>query len=474
MRFSAYLAENPKQSFALLVNVAEEGFHVETIPYLRASDRETVIRRKLAQTFFDTPLCAAISLGREKSRRRDERLLLAALSAPSFFQPWIDAIRAADAALSGIFSLPLLAPALLRKLRLPPEPCLLLSVQDKSIRQSFFEKGELRFSRLTPLVDGEFARLGETIATEAAKIGQYLSSQRLIGRGQAITAHVLAHPGALAAIRAHCVDTPSLRFNLLDLVECARRAGLASAPPDMRAESLFLHLLAADPPPVQFAGASLRRDFQILRLGSWLRGAGVAALAACLLFSGSNLFDARQNLREAATQREAALLSRRHYEAIAATFPPVPVEHERLKRMIARYLAEEARSTTPLPLYREISRALHSEAAVRIERLEWRIGGDAGAGVSGAGANVRPLPRESESLVVHGTLHTGAEATTRQTLAALGRFVELLRADATLKVEVLRRPFDIASDVSLRGGDTREAAEKPRSFVLSLTRTITP
>jgi hypothetical protein len=452
-RFADHLAENPKQSFALLVNVAEEGFHVETIPYLRGGDRETVIRRKLAQTFFDTPLCAAISLGREKGRRRDERLLLAALSAPSFFQPWLDAMGRANAALSGIFSLPLLAPALLRKLRLPPEPCLLLSIQDQSLRQSFFEKGEARFSRLTPLQDGD---PGEIVATEAARISQYLSSQRLIGRGQAITAHVLAQPRAFDAIRERCVDTPALRFHVLDPVECARRIGLASCPPDRRVESLFLHLLATDPPGVQFADATLRHDFCILRLGSWLRGAGVAALAACLLLSGAYLFDARQNRREAADEREVAALSRRHYEAVVETFPRLPVDHETLKRVIERYLAEEVRGATPLPLYREISRALQGEAAVDIDRLEWKI--------DGAG----------EGIVVHGRLHAGAQATTRQTLAAFGRFVDLLRANAALKVDVLRQPFDIAPDLALRGGDTREEAEKPRGFVLRLARRSEP
>ena len=221
-----------------------------------------------AQTFFNTPLSAAASLGHEKNRRKDERLLLAALSSPAFFQPWLDAIRTADAALSGIFSLPLLAPALLRKLRLPPEPCLLLSVQDQSIRQSYFEKGELHFSRLTPLQNSSISGIAQTFSAEAVKLQQYLSSQRLIGRNQAIAVHVLAHGSSMKAVQASCNDTPTIRFNFLDIEECARKTGLKSVPSDAHSETLFLNLMRVDPPRIQFANDNQRHGHHLSGQGS--------------------------------------------------------------------------------------------------------------------------------------------------------------------------------------------------------------
>lgn len=475
-QFARYLAENPASVFSLLVNVAEEGFHLETIPYLRGADRRTVIRRKLAQTFFNTPLATAISLGHEKSRRKDERLLLAALSSPAFLQPWLDGIRAADAALSGIFSLPLLVPSLLRKLHIPPEPCLLLSVQDQSIRQSFFEKGELHFSRLTPLQHSSIGGIAQAFAAEAVKLQQYLSSQRLIGRGQAITAHILAHPGAFKAIENSCVDTPAVRFNILDITECARRTGLKTVPQDTHAESLFLHLLVADPPGVQFAGADLRHSFRIVQIRSLLQGAGAMALAACLLLSGKYLFDAHQVAQDTEALHAEAVLARQRYGDIVKTFPSVPTDNETLKRVIDRYLAQERRSTTPAGLYREVSQALQAEPSIEIDRLEWRIGGaDPDAAGSGSqGANVRAVPEDSESIAVRGTLRLGPNATTRQLLAAFGRFVEALRANANLQVDILQQPLDIASGTSLRGGDTVREEEKPRDFGLLVTRRIEP
>ena len=70
-RFTQYLAENRKSLFSILANVSEEGFHIEMIPFLRGADRSSIISRKLGQIFFNATLTTSISLGHEKSRRKD-------------------------------------------------------------------------------------------------------------------------------------------------------------------------------------------------------------------------------------------------------------------------------------------------------------------------------------------------------------------------------------------------------------------
>ena len=87
---------------------------------------------------------------------------------------------------------------------------------------------------------------------------------------------------------------------------------------------------------------------------------------------------------------------------------------------------------------------------------------------------MRAVPEDSESIAVRGTLRLGPNATTRQLLAAFGRFVEALRANANLQVDILQQPLDIASGTSLRGGDTVREEEKPRDFGLLVTRRIEP
>ena len=86
-QFADYLAAHPKSTFSILANVSEEGFQIETIPFLQGADRSAVIKRKLGQLFFNAGLSASLSLGYEKSRRKDERLLLAALTNNDYFCP---------------------------------------------------------------------------------------------------------------------------------------------------------------------------------------------------------------------------------------------------------------------------------------------------------------------------------------------------------------------------------------------------
>jgi hypothetical protein len=475
-QFTDYLAQNSKSIFSLLVNVAEEGFRIETIPYLRGADRQTVIERKLAQTFSNTPLRAALSLGHERDRRKNENLLLAAFTNPAFFQPWLDALRATHAMLSGIFSLPLLAPLLLKKLSVSPEPCLLLSVQDQSIRQSFFDKSELRFSRLTPLQHSSIDNIAQAFVAESIKLQQYLTGQRLISRGQTITAHILAHPDTFKTLRNSCIDTPAVRFNILDITECARRIGLKTKPRDTCAESLFLHLLATHRTGIQFAGEDLRHGFRIARSRSLLQGTGALALTVCLLLSANNLFDAHQIALDAEALRAEAAFARRSYDDIVKTFPSLPTDNETLKSVIDRYLAEERRSTTPSAFYREISRALQAAPSIEIDRLDWKIS-DADTDTtdsSGWSRDVRPVSEDNESIVVRGALRLDAKVTSRQLLGVFSYFVDALRSNANLRVEVLQQPLDIASGASLRGSDVESEGEKPREFALRVTRRIEP
>jgi len=463
-QFVDYLVQHRRSVFAILANVAEEGFQIETIPFLRGSDRQAIIKRKLGQLFFNAALTSSLSLGYAKTQRRDERVLLAALTDKAFFAPWLDAIANARVALSGIYSLPLLAPALLRQLGIGGDPCLLLTVQDQSIRQSYLEQGQLFFSRLTPLQGNSIAR---SFSAEAQKLQQYLVSQRLIARHQAIDVHLLAHANVFKAIEQSCSDSATIRYHLLDIADCVKRTGLKIAPPDSHCEQLFLNLLVRAPPRNQFADDAQLHSHHLRQIRAALYGAGAASLLVCLLFSGKLLFDAHAVNQQTATLDSEATLARARYGEIVETFAPIPTDHETLRRIIDRYLALEKMSATPVGLYREISRALHDAPAVELDGIDWQIDGDAGSASAAA-----DVPSDSETAIVRGTLRLGANASARQLLAAFNLLVDSLKANPKLQVAVLQRPFDIESAKSLKGSDITVEDDKPRSFMLQIVRRI--
>src|SRR5688572_11965065 len=111
--FREYLRARKDALFTVMVDLAGEDFHEEQVPQLRGRDRAAVVQRRLAQRYRDTRLAAALSLGAVSTpQRRNERLLLASFTNTQQFAPWLDALEEAGVTLAGVYSVPLLAPAL--------------------------------------------------------------------------------------------------------------------------------------------------------------------------------------------------------------------------------------------------------------------------------------------------------------------------------------------------------------------------
>lgn len=475
--FRQYLEGHRQELFYLLINVADEGFQLDTIPFLQGKDREVVIQRKLGQYFYSTNLNMAQRLGFEKNRRKDERLLLAGFTNPAQIMPWTALIQSLGVPLVGIYSLPLLGPLLLKKLQPGPAPCLMLTVQDHSLRQSFFDKGELHFSRLVPLHDSSIHGIGHAMAAEAAKMYQYLTSQRLLPRGQTLQALALVHPQAMPMVTEACSNSSTVSFRLVGNDEAARLIGLTNAPEDSRSEALFLHLLAAQPPAQQFAPPPLRHDYRVWQLKALLSSGGLLIFLACLLFAGKQFYDAsRLDSERAAVQAQADSAAQRYAE-LARTFPPMPVDNDTLRQVINRYQAMERLPATPREFYLLLSRALEATPQVELETIAWQRGGP-GADSNGSGSAGTTAPSEGdESALVRGSITTGSQANPRQVLAVFERFLAALRQQPGLQVNVQQQPFDVESGKSLKGGSSNDdtpASTEPRHFVVQIVHRVMP
>ena len=474
--FAAYLAAHPDCVFSILVNVDSEGFRQETIPYLHGRDRQAVIDRKIAHAFLSARLTASFSLGHQKDYRKDERLLLIALTDNEFFMPWLDCIEQTEIALSGIYPLPLLVPGLLGRRLLGEMPCLVLTAQDHSLRQSFFDKGELYFSRLVSLKDRSIESLALGLSTETKKLHQYLSGQHLINRNQILVAHILAHSSAFDGIRQRCIDGESIRYNLLALEALSAKSGLVLPPTDSCCAALFLNQLASAPPPTQLADAPLRHAFLLGKCRALLNTIGWLALSASLAFSAHNLWHADAYTRQAEALRQAVAHTQARYEEIVLTFPELSISHEQLRRLVERHTAIERLAASPIPLYREISRALVAAPAVELDRIDWKVG-PLPAPFEGSMPPTWVAPAlsgtgDGESARIQGTIRLAHNATPRRRMNAFNRFVETLATNPSLSIEVSRRPIDAEPGTRAQGDDVPDNGESPDAFALSIARRI--
>lgn len=477
--FSAYLHEHHSSNFYLLADIAEEGFQTEALPYTQGADRKALLTRKLGQYFYGSPLATAISFGREKSGRRDEKFLFTALTRPQLFEPWLAAMHAAQVQLAGVYSLPLLGAQLLGKIQPARTQCLLISLTRAGVRQSYFESGQIRFSRLTPLSASGAVEAAAACAAEAAKIHQYLLGQRLVSRGTPLPVIALSHPAHTGAFLDLCRNTDDLQFQIVDLHALGRSCGLNSLPLDSRSEALFLHLLAQRPPRDQFAPAADRRFFRLWQARSALLGAGAVILLGCLLFAGKQFYEALDLRGRTEETRAQTVSDEGKYAAIQKTYPPMPTGTDNLRAVINRYDDIEKRSAPLEPLYLSISGGLQDAPRVEVERIDWLLSANPDAGTQTQDTHkpaAAPSEKDGGSMhaiaVVHGTLPASMGSDQRGQLDAINSFAAALRKDASLKVAILRLPFDIESGKSLKsGGDAALGATQPK-FTVHISRKL--
>lgn len=477
--FAGYLQNHAGSLFYLLTDVPEESFQYETIPFVQGADRRSLIQRKLAQFFFGSTLATSLSLGREKSGRRDERMLFMALTRPQFFEPWIAALKASEAQLTGVYSVPLIAGGLLARLGLAERHprMILVTLGRGGIRQTYFEGGQLRFSRLSAAPAGGVEETARACAAESAKLYQYLVSQRIVARGTRLPAVVLVHPGQRAVFAAVAGAGTDLEFEYADLVHAAGRCAMRGIPADSLADTLFLHVMARHAPREQFADEEARHLYRVWQVKFGLAASGAFVLLACLLFAGKHFIEIGQlrDQRAATLARTEADAAR--YNAILRDLPPMPASLDNLRAVVARFEAMTERSDAPLTLYLATSRALDDSPEVEIRRIEWQITASPDD-TAGAPRPVRPAPLAGAApelfaaASISATLAPGPARDHRAVLEAIERFATALRREPGTRVTVTRLPFDIEPGKSLRSADQSGGAIVDTNFAVRVVQKV--
>lgn len=466
-RFSNYLSECSSSHFYLLANVAEEGHVLETIPFLQGSDRKSLIARKIGQHFLGSSLAAATSLGYEKTVRKNEKLLIHALTNPAYFEPWLRRLHLAGAPLAGIYTVAQLCGVLLKKLAYGKGRCLLLTRQDHSIRETYLIDGATIFSRMVPLADSSIAGIANSLASEAGKLQQYLIGQRLVGRNETLPVFIVSHPQGIHTIEKALPQHNQLQFVLLDSHQAAHALKLNTLPPDSRSEFLFLHLLAKAPPNQQLASEEHRHDFRLSQIHQALFSIGAIVLLGGLLLSAKDIYRAHVLKQELQTLISSEAELDQRYRDISATFPKTELDNETLGDLTHRYQQLKAQQHHPASAFKALSQALDRAPEIELDELSWKIESPKSTSTSLPSAN-------QELTVIRGTVGASPGATTRQILGSVEHFVALLRADTANDVKIEQAPFDITSSHTIKGGDSEDETRQPRQFSLQITRKIGP
>lgn len=441
--FALWLREN-FGPIAIIVDAVEEDYRSEVLPHTRGHTRRQLLARKIKQHYRNTPYTTSIHYGREADGRRDDRYLFAALTNPDFLEPWINEIERVGAPISGVYLTPLISRPLIKLLGAGDKGVLLVSQRRTGLRQSFFDHGELKLSRLTS-IDVSQPRTG--YAEEILKTRAYLTSLRLISRETQLKVVLLDSDGSLGELVRALDEDLAIdpeRIGPAALAKLARSdaTSLAACP-----EALPFLIFARGRPLGSLAPAKLLRRFRVLQARRL-----VFALAAAVFIVSSLVALAQLRERAALDAATVSLASEiRHQQALYATaargFPSSPAPANVLQNAVQLGRAVQNEMHTPALALAVAAVALERSPHVLVKKLTW----DAGHGGAKTAQGMQAPAKGNETLEIEAEIRP-FDGDFRAALAKVEQFTSALNEDVrTAQARVTQSPLDISSQANLSG-----------------------
>jgi hypothetical protein len=481
--FERYLRETPNIPMYVLIDVFEEEFKRDTAPHVFGADRAAIIERKKARLFRDTPYYHAKVQGRDAEGRKDDQLLLSAITNPKMISSWIELLEAHKVPVAGIYSVPLLTESLVKILPEQMENSLIVSIQSISgLRQTFVQKGQLRVSRLVQLPRYGTEPYAPHIRDEVDKIKRYLNSVRLIPADQANTLNVyfLLTGDVLTDLKNEYRNSSTTGLHFLDINEILAKSGSARQVSSPFCDQLFIHQLLKLKPANCYASPSERRFNTIRNMRLSMLTASVLMLAASVAWSGYTFMGGLGHRQNTLSSQEKTEFYNVRYQIARESLPETPVEPADLKVAVELFDTLVGYKATPLEMIQMISSGMNRFPLVKLGGFDWvasidpnvkvgTTGGEtANQGIIGysnvTGAD--PGYKYYQVAVVEGEVNP-FDGNYRMAISLINEFAEVLRGqEGVYNVTILSLPLDVSSDASMQGNT--KATQREARFALRI------
>jgi hypothetical protein len=376
--FANYIAQHCAVPTHIVTDLVDEDFRVDSIPHLRGSDQAAVLSRKLGQLYRASSYRHAIIQGRESEGRRDDRVLFHAITNAELLKPWLAILESASVPVEGIYSSAVLSNRVLTRLDLnEPHTLLVTIVPDFGLRQTYFQRGQVKFSRITPIIYEEGQSVGALIAAETYRTWQYLDSLRHFNTGEALEVCMLIHARDRDMIADAIRPPPQLRYRFIDIEEAAKRVKLATPPTSSHAETLLTHIYADSPLQNHFAESGLRRFASYRRARIGLYAFTAATLAIGIAGTAFNLSEAALVSATIGTRNTELGRLQSEYQTITTSIRAEKATSE-VVRDTSQFFNDQIRPQPAAPgtLLSELSTVIVEFPRVRLLQVVWTATAD--------------------------------------------------------------------------------------------------
>lgn len=484
---AAHLARDPRTLVDVLVDVIEEEFRIERVPHVTGRDHNILVQRRAEQAFRLTSYRTAAVLTRRIDHKREDEVLLSALTNPDMIKPWVDVLLKNKIPLRGIFSVSQLYDALLKPLAVKDKRALVITQQKNAgMRQAFFHDRKLKISRLSPTGNSDAAAYAALLLAEIDKTQRYLARLKLMDREDVLAVHCVSDGNALVALRNACRDTEKIKFHFHAVSSLhSEPDGTADASP--YSDALLMSTLREHVPQHSYASLSERR-YAIYRLARYaLHGVSVATAIGAIAWAGMNTIDAQLMHEFNATASRLTADIQVRYEKVMEGVPQTPVSAQNLQTGVIIAQTLEDQRTLPHAMMKALSTALIAAPQMRIEAIDWRATANPASIVfehvvaAAPGANpqnvaegeVPPAETLFQVAQIKGSL-ISFDGDYRKAFETVNRFMAALRKTANIvSVEAVEMPLNINPAVMLQGTAGLRERDQTAVFIVNAILKVT-
>lgn len=472
--FARLIYSEVRKPLKLLIDIIEEDIRLETSPHLIGRDRYAMHERLKNRYFRQYTHTYLAVQGRSSDNRRNDSILLAALTNSKLFQPWLEVLQKTRASLEGIYTVPLVGEALLKTLGATRQNALVISQQvPSSIRQSFYADGKLKLSRLAP-ADDDSTSWREVLRDETNRTVRYLENQHYVDTNKKLHIYVIAPSREISALQHELREDTRKEFHILDKDRLAFDLGIKSMVPGQYSHWLYAQLLLSGKyRKVHYYTHADRKYFYHYLGAKGMWSASLAALFGLGFWSLWMLADGYTTEQKREEVISGTTKYRHMYEEIVGDIAVLNLKIDNVRNAVdvADQLKQRI-NATPAEFMKLLSIGLSGHPRVELKKFDWISTDDSTAQNDD---DAQSLDRQTQYLIRAGRLAidyeraavnatvTNFQGNPRIAVEEAQRFVNDLRKTSNdVTVKITKMPFDV--DPSSRMvGQSHTSGGNPRN-----------
>jgi len=377
-KFRTYIIDGSITQISLVIDSPAEDFIVEKVVHVNAYDRKSFLARKLEQHFRNVEFRSAKVLGREKTGRRDDRVLFSAITQTRNVDNWVRILLQEQVSIKGMTSPAFAICKVSRELGLETsKQIVLVNWQRNGIRQSLISNHKLMFSRLTPLPVDPEADLAKAILDATLQSVEYLDRIGLLETENALDLHVVSPLLEEDAF----VDQPGsadfgavFHHNSIDLMPIEKYGGPQS---EITAIMLSLDWGVRKGDFGNIYGSQGAMRFTKLRMQrNYIALACILALILGGIVSAPVLTETLQRQSNYRTITSNMLPIQQQYDELTAQFPATPIPSEAMALVVNNYDLIGSQNHYPVELLSEISQVVAQHPTINLSSIVWKLTAD--------------------------------------------------------------------------------------------------